>query len=128
MSKRFAGISGIGQCCAQKVDMFPSIFWSQKQLFADVSQNFQENSCSRVFLTAWKVSVFGVFLIRIQSECSKIRTRKTPYTNTFLAVSLTHFVPLISFYTPYLSVFSPNDHTILMFPGVIERAQWLDMV
>ena len=52
MSKRFAGISGIGQCCAQKVDMFPSIFWSQKQLFADVSQNFQENSCSRVFLTA----------------------------------------------------------------------------
>ena len=52
MFKRFAGTSGIGQCCAKKFDMFPSIFWSQKQLFADVSQNFQENSCSRVFLTA----------------------------------------------------------------------------
>ena len=53
------------------------------------------------FYTAWKVSVFGVLLVRtfphlaeyshsvslrIQSECGKIRTRKTPNKDTFLAV------------------------------------------
>ena len=37
-------------------------------------------------VTAWKVSVFGVFLVRIQSECGKIRTRKTPNIYTFFAV------------------------------------------
>ena len=36
--------------------------------------------------TAWKVSVFGVFLVRIQFKCGKIRTRKTPNTDTFHAV------------------------------------------
>ena len=34
-------------------------------------------------ITAWKVSVFRGFLVRIQSECGKIRTRKTPNTDTF---------------------------------------------
>ena len=37
--------------------------------------------------TAWKMSVFGVFLVRIQSECGKIRTRKTPITGTFTNLS-----------------------------------------
>ena len=55
-------------------------------------------------ITVWKVSVFGVFLVRIfqhldwisvfrysislhiQSECGKIRTRKIPNTDTFHAV------------------------------------------
>ena len=36
--------------------------------------------------TMWKVSVFGVFLVHIQSECGKILTRKTPNTDTFYAV------------------------------------------
>ena len=35
--------------------------------------------------TAWKVSVFEVFLARIQSECGKIQTRKTPNTDAFHA-------------------------------------------
>ena len=30
-----------------------------------------------------KVFVFGVFLVRIQSKCGKIQTRKTPNTDTF---------------------------------------------
>ena len=55
-------------------------------------------------MTAWKVSVFGVVLVRIfpafglntesygeslciRSECRKIRTRKTPNTGTFYAVN-----------------------------------------
>ena len=42
------------------------------------------NSC-----TAYKVPVFGVFLVRIQSACGKIHTRKTPNTDTFCAVLLT---------------------------------------
>ena len=29
------------------------------------------------------MSVFGIFLVRIQSECGKIRTRKTQNTDTF---------------------------------------------
>ena len=35
--------------------------------------------------TAWKVSAFGVFLVRFQSRCGKVRTRKTPNTDTFYA-------------------------------------------
>ena len=50
-----------------------------------------------VSFNAWKVSVFGVFLVRvfspfrIQSDCGKIRTRKTPNTDTFYAVIRMHF-------------------------------------
>ena len=32
------------------------------------------------------MSVFGVFQVRIQSECGKIRTRKTPNTEPFQAL------------------------------------------
>ena len=38
--------------------------------------------------TTLKVSPFGVFLVRIQSKCGKIWTRKTPTTNTFHAVEI----------------------------------------
>ena len=39
-------------------------------------------------MTASKVSVFEVILVRIQSECGKIRTRITPIMDTFHAVQL----------------------------------------
>ena len=35
----------------------------------------------------WKVSTFGFFLVRIQSECEKIRTRITPNADSFRAVT-----------------------------------------
>ena len=38
------------------------------------------------YITTWKVSVFGVFLVRIQSKWGKIQTRKTPNTDTCHAV------------------------------------------
>ena len=38
--------------------------------------------------TAWKWSVFGVFVVRIFPDSDWIRTRKTQNTNTFHAVSL----------------------------------------
>ena len=41
---------------------------------------------SKLGSTALKKSLFGVFLVHIQSKCGKIRTRKTPNTDTFHAV------------------------------------------
>ena len=38
--------------------------------------------------TKWKVSVYGVFLVRSQSECGKKRTWKTSNMDTFQAVSM----------------------------------------
>ena len=63
-------------------------------------------------ITVWKVSVSGVFLVRIflhsdwirrdtlriQSKCGKIRARKTPNTDTFHAV-------LVTTYSQYFLVF-----------------------
>ena len=44
--------------------------------------------CSFLFFfsTAWKVFIFGVFLVRIQSKCGKKETRKIPNMDTFHAV------------------------------------------
>ena len=36
----------------------------------------------------FKVSVFGVFLVHIHFKCGKIRTRKTPNTDTSQAVKI----------------------------------------
>ena len=84
----------------------------------------------------WKVSVFGVFLVciflhldwiwrdtpylsvalRIQSECGKIGTRKTPNTYIFHAV---HFISLVYFYTSW-------KHKKQRFSDVfgLERDHW----
>ena len=40
--------------------------------------------------TAWKVSVFRVILVRIQSESGKIQTRITPNTDTLRSVYYHH--------------------------------------
>ena len=45
-------------------------------------------------ITTWKVSVFGVFLVRIQSECRKIRTRKTPNMDTLHAVNICKIITI----------------------------------
>ena len=42
--------------------------------------------CEALEYTAQKVSVFEVILVRI-SECRKMRTRMTPYTDTFYALT-----------------------------------------
>ena len=41
--------------------------------------------------TAWKVFIFGVFLVRISLYSDWIRTRKTPNTLTFHAVRETAY-------------------------------------
>ena len=53
-----------------------------------VLYNYNRNICA-----AWKVSVFGVILVCIQSECGKIRTRITLNTDTFYA-ALDNAVPV----------------------------------
>ena len=52
--------------------------------------------------TAWIVSVFRDFLVRIQSECRKVRARKTPNTDTFHAVD--SWINLVC-YSVYLGKF-----------------------
>ena len=54
-------------------------------------QSFLRWKCKLFSLlsTAQKVSVFGVFLVRIQPECGKIETRKTPNIDTFHVVKQT---------------------------------------
>ena len=39
-------------------------------------------------MTASKVFIFEVILVRIQSECGKIRIRITPNTDTFYAATV----------------------------------------
>ena len=74
---------------------------STNKFFAIADKNYQKqllefSSSSSILLdffsfqtlcTAYKESVFGVVLIRIQSECGKMRTRITPNTDSFYAVS-----------------------------------------
>ena len=38
--------------------------------------------------TEWKLPVFGVFQVRIQSESGEIQARKSPNTDTFHTMSL----------------------------------------
>ena len=46
---------------------------------------FARNLMTAFSFTAWKVSVFGIILVRIQSKWGKIRTRITTNTDTFFA-------------------------------------------
>ena len=57
-----------------------------KKCQAKPRRKLPENTAISVIYTAWKVSIFGVILVRIQSESEKIRTRITPNTDTFNAV------------------------------------------
>ena len=47
-------------------------------------------SSKALIFTAWKVSVFGDFLVRIFLHSDWIRNRKTPNTDTFYAVVFIH--------------------------------------
>ena len=51
--------------------------------------------------TTWKVSVFGVFLVRIQSKSGKIRTRKITNTDT---LTLWNRFMILLYNTHYLHI------------------------
>ena len=60
--------------------------------------------CSKKY-TAQKLFVFGVILVRIQSEYRKIRTRITPNMDTFHAVTVwENVVYIITFLVIFVSV------------------------
>ena len=54
--------------------LFGGIIWKKKLKNTDRFMTRMKNKNN----TVRKVSVFGIFLVRIQSECGKIRTKKTP--------------------------------------------------
>ena len=59
------------------------------------------------------MSVFGIFLVRIQSKCGKIQTRKTPNTDTsrsvwFQLLQLLHDVEWIQDFDEKIN--SRSDH------------------
>ena len=66
---------------------------------------YKSKRSSRI-CTVWKVAVFGVFLVRISPHLTRIWTRKTPNTDTFIVLD-----------TPYLNFsvlrdlnYLPNFH------------------
>ena len=58
--------------------------------FQFLSISGQSEYVNEMLLTAWKVSVFGDFLVCIFPHSDWIRTRKTPNTDTFQWLTL-HF-------------------------------------
>ena len=79
----------------------PVLFLKMTFFICDKRFNISENSWETT--TAWKLSVFGVFLVHIQSECRKIQTRKTLNTDTFHAVYTEFLFPGNHFFNKGLS-------------------------
>ena len=96
--------------------------WKKKyRQFAQISIKWnvkKEEYNNMISLTAWKISVFRVFLVRIfqhlglnterysvspliQSECWKIRTKKTQNTDTFQAVRIVMITNHFKYYSPW---------------------------
>ena len=68
------------------VDIHVFCFGPELSFFCKFLSNELKLSALAKNFTTWKVSVLEVFLVRIQSECGKIRTRRTPNKDTFYAV------------------------------------------
>ena len=68
-----------------------SFLWSSLKPYFDTSLTGGYHALKEhpdtIKITAQKVSIFGVTLIRIQTKCGKMRTRITPNTDTFYAVN-----------------------------------------
>ena len=82
--------------------------------------------------TAWKVSVFWVFLVRIfwhlywiqtdtpyLSECGKIRTRKSPNTDTFHAVRISEINLFLEDYWP--EIYGKLVDFFSVFPTITDQ-------
>ena len=67
-----------------------------------------------IHYTLWKVSAFRVFLVRIQSECGKMRTRKTSNTDNFHAVLVIHFQSKTELLSPFI-------HNVKKRPNISEN-------
>ena len=79
----FLFVEFLGSCVLKK---FYPVLVKRSQLHL---LSFKTFNRYLLFITARKVSVFGVFLVRIKSECGKIRSRKNQNMDTFYVVSIT---------------------------------------
>ena len=79
----FLFVEFLGSCVPKK---FYPVLVKRSQLHL---LSFKTFNRYLLFITARKVSVFGVFLVRIKSECGKIRSRKNQNMDTFYVVSIT---------------------------------------
>ena len=68
----------------------------------------------RAYSTAPRVFAFGVYLVRIQFECGKMRSRKSPNMNTFYTVSSLSLNPRKKL----------KNRKLLLFSRGIESDQW----
>ena len=69
--------------------------------------------------TAWKFSLFGVFLVRIFADLDWIRNRKTPNTDTFYAVKPATYL-LVKYLNPILHSHTINEYTVKNYFGFAE--------
>ena len=79
----FLFVEFLGSCVLKK---FYPVLVKRSQLHL---LSFKTFNRYLLFITARKVPVFGVFLVRIKSECGKIRSRKNQNMDTFYVVSIT---------------------------------------
>ena len=71
---------------------------------------------SEIWSTAWKLSVFGVFLVRVQSECGELRIRQTPNTgHAMVNVLWTYFTICFSAFTVDFGCLSDNFISLFCF-------------
>ena len=85
--------------------------------FSEISRTAasQKNSASgRISNNAWKVSVFGVFLVCIFPHSDWIRTRKTLNTDTFHAVAMITLLEKKTSFFIFQHLF-PSSNRIFLF-------------
>ena len=106
------------------------------------------NICILICAIVWKVSKYGVFSgpyfptfalnteryslsLRIQSECGKIRTRKTPYLDTFLVSfklnTLSDMKPVL-FGRTYEIIMRSSYFKMIMYITTALRKMWENAV
>ena len=81
-------------------------------------------------ITAWKVSIFRVVLVRIQSECRKLQTRLILNTNTFYAVNDTNWTlhSHLPFSVSKIRLLFVSKLRITRFPNIDEcRTYWHEL-
>lgn len=79
----FLFVEFLGSCVLKK---FYPILVKRSQLHLLSFKTFNRHL---LFITARKMSVLGVFLVRIKSEYGKIQSRKNQNMDTFYVVSIT---------------------------------------
>ena len=76
--------------------------WNTRDVFVDCKIFTFKSYIFDFRSTAWKMFVFGIFLLSIQTECGKMRSRKASNTDTFYAVELLNSITFCNITTWHL--------------------------